>query len=147
MSEWNAQYRRWKGESVGLWTRRLSIARYGLRLSLSGKVIKAFMAFGLIQVVILSAVFFVFGQLAATDSALINWITANGPEQATRMINGLTSWALLYPEICVDGVYRVMFFLMKFVAPWLSLLTVALFVHKLIATPPTASPFSSDGNE
>lgn len=130
---WNAEYRRWKGESVGVWSRRRSIARYGLRLCLSGKAIKVFLVLAFSQALVLSAVFFVFGQLMSPGSALIGWLESIGGTEVTAMVNAITSWALLYPEICVDGIYRIMFFFMKFSSPFLSLIIVALFVHRLIA--------------
>lgn len=130
---WSASYRRWQGESVGVWQRRLSIARYGLRLCLTGKVINAFLILALAQSLGMAAIFFVFGQLVAPESALLNFITSRGGEQATTFINAISSWALLYPEICVDGVYRLVFFGFEFLPPLLSLVIVSLFVHKLIA--------------
>lgn len=130
---WNAQYRRWQGQSVGVWQRRLSIARYGLRLCLSGKIIKIFLVLAFAQTLVLGAVFFLFGQLVAPESALLTWLEGLGGEQVVRVISGLSSWALLYPEICVDGIYRVMFYLMTFSGPFLSMIIVALFVHRLIA--------------
>ncbi|MDQ8200601.1 ABC transporter permease subunit [Pelagicoccus enzymogenes] len=130
---WTAQYRRWEGEGVGVWRRRLSISRYGLRLCLSGKIIKIFLVLAFAQTLLLGGVFFLFGQLVAPESALLGWLESIGGEQMVRVISGLSSWALLYPEICVDGVYRVMFYLLTFSGPFLSMIIVALFVHRLIA--------------
>lgn len=130
---WNAEYRRWTGESVGVWQRRLSIARYGLRLCLAGRVIKLFLLLALAQSLPLAGVFFLFGQLVAPDSALILWLGALGGEQVTSVFNGLASWALLYPEIVVDGVYRIAFYLFTSSCPFFTVVTVALFVHRLIA--------------
>ncbi len=130
---WNAQYRRWEGQSVGVWQRRLSIARYGLRLCLAGKIIKIFLVLAFAQTLVLGGVFFLFGQLVAPESALLGWLEGIGGQEIVRVISGLTSWALLYPEICVDGVYRVMFYLLTFSCPFLSMIIVALFVHRLIA--------------
>ncbi|EDY81271.1 hypothetical protein VDG1235_889 [Verrucomicrobiia bacterium DG1235] len=130
---WNAQYRRWEGESVGVWQRRLSIARYGLRLCLAGRIIKIFLVLSLAQTLVLAGVFFLFGQLVAPDSALLGWLEALGGRQVSTMVSALTSWALLYPEICVDGIYRIMFFFLKFTNPTFSVIIVTLFVHRLIA--------------
>lgn len=130
---WSAQYRRWEGQSVGVWQRRRSIARYGLRLCLSGKIIKIFLVLAFAQTFILGGVFFLFGQLVAPESALLGWIESLGGERIVRVFSALTSWALLYPEICVDGIYRIMYYLMTFSSPFLSMIIVALFVHRLIA--------------
>ncbi|MDQ8203094.1 ABC transporter permease subunit [Pelagicoccus sp. SDUM812003] len=132
-ASWNAEYRRWKGRSVSVWQRRLSITRYGLRLALSGRIMRAFLILSLAQSLILIGVFFFFGQLVAPDSSLIAWLESVGGTQVTRFLNGITSWALLYPEICVDGLYRVMFFLLSYSCPFISVVVVALFAHKLIA--------------
>ncbi len=133
MREWKPQYRRWKGESVGLWKRRLAIARYGLRLCLSGKIVKAFLVLALGQVLVLSVLFVSFGQLVTPESSLVNWIERLAGEKAVTVINGITSWALLYPEICVDGIYRIAYFFIRFPASFFSIFLVALFIHKLIA--------------
>ncbi|MDQ8184060.1 ABC transporter permease subunit [Pelagicoccus sp. SDUM812002] len=130
---WNAQYRRWEGKSVGVWQRRLSIARYGLRLCLSGKIIKIFLVLAFAQTFLLGGVFFLFGQLVAPESALLTWLEGLGGQEIIKIISALTSWALLYPEICVDGIYRVMYYLLTFSGPFLSMIIVALFVHRLIA--------------
>lgn len=130
---WNAQYRRWEGKSVGVWQRRLSIARYGLRLCLSGKIIKIFLVLAFAQAIILGGVFFLFGQLVAPESALLTWMSGFLPDEVMRIISALTSWVLLYPEICVDGIYRIMYYLMTFSSPFLSMIIVTLFVHRLIA--------------
>ncbi len=130
---WTAKYRRWEGQSVGVWQRRLSIARYGLRLCLSGKIIKVFLVLAFAQTFVLGAVFFLFGQLVAPESALLGWLEGLGGQDIVRVISGLSSWALLYPEICVDGIYRIMFYLMTFGSPFLSMIIVALFIHRLIA--------------
>lgn len=130
---WNAQYRRWQGESVGVWRRRLSIARYGLRLCLSGKIIRIFLVLAFAQTFVMGGVFFLFGQLVATESALLLWLEGLGGKELGSMISALTSWALLYPEICVDGIYRILFYLFSFSAPFFSIVIVALFVHRLIS--------------
>lgn len=130
---WSASYRRWEGESVGVWQRRLSIARYGLRLCLTGKVITIFLILSLSQALGMAGIFFVFGQLVAPESALLSFIANRGGEQAATLINALSSWALLYPEICVDGVYRLVFFAFEYSPPFFTLIVVSLFVHKLIA--------------
>lgn len=130
---WNAKYRRWEGKGVGVWKRRLSISRYGLRLCLSGRIIKIFLVLALAQTLVMAGVFFLFGQLVAPESALLSWIESLSGKEVTTMISALSSWALLYPEICVDGIYRIVFFGLKFGSSFFSVIVVALFVHRLIA--------------
>lgn len=133
MSVWHAGYRRWQGASTGVWTRRLAIARYGLRLCLRGKIVRAFLFLGLLQGLVIAGAFFVFGQLVATDSAIIRFIESVGGLRMRTLVNGLSSWALLYPEICVDGVFRLLFSQLRYTNLLLSLVTVALYAHRLIA--------------
>ncbi len=133
MSVWNAQYRRWTGESVSIWKRRLSIARYGLRLCLAGKAIRAFLFLSLVQWLSLTFAFLIFGQLVTPGSALADWITVKTGTRVGAVIDGISAWALLYPEITVDGIYRIGYFVLRFTATPLSILIVALFIHKLIA--------------
>lgn len=130
---WRAEYRRWTGESVGVWTRRISIARYGLRLSLKGKIPRAFLFLAALQALPLAAVFFLFGQFASPDSALLGWVADKGGSEVVEVINAVSSWLLLYPEICVAGIYRGMFGLLAFSAPLFSVIMVTFFVHRLIA--------------
>lgn len=133
MSIWNAQYRRWTGASVGVWRRRGSIARYGLRLCLSGRIIKGFLFLGLMQGFLMAVCFFAFGQFVSPNSYLMSRVRLAG-EDVANFIDGVTGWILLYPDVCVDGIYRVVFWSMFNTASALTVITVALFSHRLIAS-------------
>lgn len=133
MRAWSPVYRRWQGQATGVWARRLSIARYGLKLCLAGKAIRFFILIAFLQGFALTALFALFGQIVNPDSALSNWTAGIAGARNAAIINGLTAWALVYPEICVDGIYRAAFYLAKFSASPLSLIIIALCIHRLIA--------------
>ena len=133
MKTWRPDYRRWQGQATGVWARRFSITRYGLKLCLAGKAIRFFILIAFLQGLVLSVLFGLLGQIVNPESALSNWIGGVAGERNAAIINGLTAWALVYPEICIDGVYRGAFYLAKFSASPLSLIIIALFIHRLIA--------------
>ena len=133
MRSWRPDYRRWQGQATGVWARRFAITRYGLKLCLAGKAIRFFILIAFLQGFVLSVLFGVFGQIVNPESALSNWIAGIAGERNATIINGLTAWALVYPEICIDGIYRAAFYLAKFSASPLSLIIIALFIHRLIA--------------
>ena len=133
MSLIDTGYRRWMGESTGVWTRRWVVVRTGMRLCLRSKILRAIIMFSWSMTLGMTGVFFFFGQLMAPDSSLLTWIGENGGQRATDVINGLTAWFMLYPDVCVDGLYKGVMLLGLNVYLSLTFFAVMLFIPKLIA--------------
>ncbi len=127
------RYQHWQGQSTGIWQRRLTITRYGLRLCLQSKLLLALLAIAWVAALGLVGIYFLVGQLMAPDSALLaSFITKLSP-QIQNVIRGAVSWILLYPEITVDGIYRVTFYFVTLGYFALCFVATSLFVPKLIA--------------
>jgi len=69
----------------------------------------------------------------APDSALLTWISERVGERGTNIINGVAAWFLLYPEVCVDGIYKATMLGGINVYLALSFFAIILFIPKLIA--------------
>lgn len=128
----NLKYTRWKGQSTGIWRRRLAIVRYGCRLSLKSKILKITAAFCFGVGVALIAAFFLLGQLVSPESSLLNLLSANN-DKLKDILNGFASWILVYPEICVDGYYRAMFYASIQLHSFFAVIAIATFIPKLCA--------------
>ena len=133
MSLIDTGYRRWTGESTGVWTRRWVVIRTGMRLCLRSKILRAIIMLSWSMTLGMTGAFFFFGQLMAPDSSLLNWIGTNTGQRATDVINGLTAWFMLYPDVCVDGLYKAVMLLGLNVYLSLTFFAVMLFIPKLIA--------------
>ncbi|MBL9204783.1 MAG: hypothetical protein JNN01_06840 [Opitutaceae bacterium] len=133
MSSLNHGYQHWTGVSTGIWQRRWTITSYGLRLCWQSRFLKVLFAVAWVGALFLMAFYFLIGQLLTPDSSLVTTITENLGKRAQSVINGLSAWILLYPEVSVDGLYRVVFSWATQLYSALAFFAVALFVPKLIA--------------
>ncbi len=127
------RYHHWQGQSTGIWQRRLTITRYGLRLCLQSKLLIGMLAITWVTALGLVGIYFFVGQLMAPESALLaSFVEKLGP-QIQNVIRGAISWILLYPEITVDGIYRVTFYYVTLGNFATCFVAISLFVPKLIA--------------
>ncbi|MCH6256560.1 hypothetical protein MLD52_08380 [Puniceicoccaceae bacterium K14] len=127
-----AAYNRWKGQRTSIWQRRWVIVHYGISLATKSKIFRFVAVLGLTIGLFLIGAFFTLGQLVTPDSSLLSFI-AQGNEKIRDTLNGFASWVILYPEICVDGFYRAMFYAAFHGQLFIALIAVATFVPKLCA--------------
>lgn len=126
-------YQHWRGQSTGIWTRRWTITRYGLRLCWRSRLLKILFAVVWVSALGLVALHFMVGQVLSPDSALLSYFTQNFGRRAKAVIDGMAAWILLYPEISVDGLYRFTLSYASLFYGTLCFYAVALFVPKLIS--------------
>lgn len=130
-------YKHWDGETTSVWQRRWAIASTGLKLCLQGKLLRAVLAVTWSSTLAFMGIIFFVGQLTSPDSTLIRFMAETMGNRAggefLKLANGLASWVVLYPEICVDGVYRFIFFAATKVYSVASFIAISLFVAKLLA--------------
>ncbi len=126
-------YQHWEGRSTGIWRRRYVIAQYGIKLCLQSKVLKILLALVWSSALGLTSIYFLAGQLLSPESGIFANLMEKFPREMTTIINGVTSWILLYPEICVEGLYRGTFFLASNAYIFATFIAVATFIPKLIA--------------
>lgn len=126
-------YQHWKGTSTSIWRRRWTITSYGLRLCWRSKLLRGIFAIAWVSALTVVAFHFLIGQLLSTDSALASFVANSFGRKAKAILDGVTAWILLYPEITVDGLFRITLSLLSLLYVTLCCLAVALFVPKLIS--------------
>lgn len=132
MASLNNGYTRWSGESTGIWQRRWVITQTGLSLCFKQKVLRAIIFLVFSTTLFQLAIILFAGQLTSPDSRLIVFFGNAFGEDALRAANGMASWVLLYPEVVVDGLFRVVFFQLAYTSTFASFFAIALFIAKLI---------------
>src|SRR2546423_325900 len=92
-------YQHWEGVHLGLWHRRLVIARNGLRACLQNKWLRHLVVVCLLGGLVMAAILFLVGQLLVADSIVVQWV-GNFSEIQT-FARFLTTWLEQHPEISV----------------------------------------------
>ncbi len=126
-------YEHWRGTSTSIWRRRWTITSYGLRLCWRSKLLRGVFAIAWVSALTLVAFHFLIGQLLSPDSAFALFVANNFGRKAKAILDGVTAWILLYPEITVDGLFRLTLLSATMLYGTLCCLAVALFVPKLIS--------------
>lgn len=126
-------YQHWTGQSTTLWQRRAAITTYGLRLCWRSRLLKIVFAIAGVMTLALVGFYFAVGQMLTPDSSLSTFIATHSPRRFQAILNGISSWILLYPDVTVDALFRVTLFWAAQLYGFLAFFAVALFVPKLIS--------------
>jgi ABC-type transport system involved in multi-copper enzyme maturation permease subunit len=102
------RYQHWEGAHVGLWGRRLVIARNGLMAVLQTKGVWQLVAMCWMTGLAMSAVMFMVGQLLVADSVVVQWAGNLNP-QLQMFVRLLTTWLEEHPEISVRTTQNILF--------------------------------------
>jgi ABC-type transport system involved in multi-copper enzyme maturation permease subunit len=102
------RYQHWEGTHVGLWGRRLVIARNGLMAFLQTKGVWQLVGMCWITGLIMTAVLFLVGQLLVADSVVVQWAGNLNP-QLQMFVRLLTTWLEEHPEISVRTTQNILF--------------------------------------
>jgi ABC-2 type transport system permease protein len=102
------RYQHWEGSHVGLWGRRLVIARNGLMAFLQTKGVWQLVGMCWITGLIMTAVLFLVGQLLVADSVVVQWAGNLNP-QLQMFVRLLTTWLEEHPEISVRTTQNILF--------------------------------------
>jgi ABC-2 type transport system permease protein len=102
------RYQHWEGRHVGLWGRRLVIARNGLMAFLQTKGVWQLVGMCWITGLVMSAVLFLVGQLLVADSVVVQWAGNLNP-QLQMFVRLLTTWLEEHPEISVRTTQNILF--------------------------------------
>jgi len=102
------RYQHWEGHHVGLWGRRLVIARNGLMAFLQTKGVWQLVGMCWITGLVMSAVLFLVGQLLVADSMVVQWAGNLNP-QLQMFVRLLTTWLEEHPEISVRTTQNILF--------------------------------------
>src|SRR4051812_14664568 len=92
-------YQHWEGTHVGIWGRRLAIARNGVSACLKNPWMRRLIALAWIGALLITAILFGIGQLLIKDSLVNQWLGESGP-----LLQSLTSWLEQHPDTAVRTV-------------------------------------------
>lgn len=103
------RYKHWEGTHVGLWGRRLVIARNGITACLQTKGVWQFVVMCWLSALVMTAVLFLVGQLLVADSVVVQWAGNLNP-QLQMFVRLLTTWLEEHPEISVRTTQNILFY-------------------------------------
>jgi hypothetical protein len=122
---------RWREAPLGVGYRRRTIALAGLRQLLRTRFFKILLGFAWFAGVAIAAGGFVFSQSVASGGWLESLAAKFGP-RAEAIFAAVSGVVTLYPDICVRGVFTLLFWAHSFLGLWLSLLALTTLVPSLI---------------
>jgi ABC-2 type transport system permease protein len=102
-------YKHWHGVHLGLWSRRLVIARNGLTACLRNKWLRHVVVLCWGTTLLMTALLFMVGQLLVADSIVVQWVGNFNPGLQS-FARFLTTWLEQHPEISVRTLQNVMFY-------------------------------------
>ena len=102
-------YQHWEGTHVGIWGRRLVIARNGLTACLQNKWMRYLVVVCWMAALAMTAFLFLIGQLLVADSVVVQWVGTFNP-QLQSFAHMLTSWLEQHPEISVHTSQNLLFY-------------------------------------
>ena len=122
---------RWRAAPRGITYRRWTILWTGLRLLLRTRFFKILIGIAWSAGLAIAVLGFAFSQSVATGGWLENLATRLGPRMEA-VIQALGAFVTLYPDICVSGVFSLIFWLHSFIGLYLTLIALAIMVPRLI---------------
>src|SRR5260370_77616 len=127
----DTSYQHWKGVHLGLWSRRLVIARNGLLGCLQNKWMRHLVLLCWVAALGMAGFLFLVGQLLVADSVVVQWV-GNFDPRGQMFARLLTTWLELHPEISVRTTQNALFY---FFCTWLmraSIFAIGLAIPLLI---------------
>jgi hypothetical protein len=124
--------RRWREKPASVAYRRWVIVSTGLRQLLSTRFFKVLLFLAWTAGVAMAAAGFVFTQSLASGGWLESWAASLGPKPQA-IVSAFCAVVLLYPDICIGGLFTSVFWAHSFLALGLSLVALSVVVPRLIA--------------
>ncbi len=115
----------------GVAYRRWVITSTGLRQLLATRFFRLLLTLAWTAGVGMAACGLVFSQSVATGGWLERAATAFGP-RAEALASAFGGLVLLYPDVCVTGLFTVVFWLQSFLGLWLCLVALTVLVPRLV---------------
>lgn len=129
--ETSLDFSRWKEKPHGVNYRRWVILSTGLRQVLSTRFFRFMLVVAWATAFLVAATIFCFSQSVASGGWLETWAANFGPrpEAVAKAVGALV---LLYPDLCIRGLYTSIFWLQSFAGLWISLIAITSLVPQLI---------------
>jgi ABC-2 type transport system permease protein len=122
---------RWRTAPKGIWHRRWVIVSLGVRQLMRLRFFRTVLFVGWAAAAAIAATLFIFSQSVATGGWLETVAARMGP-RAQALASALGGLILLYPDICIKGLYTLLFWLQSFVGFYLSLIGLTLIIPRLV---------------
>jgi ABC-2 type transport system permease protein len=122
---------RWREKPRGLDYRRRTIVIAGLKELFATKLFKFLLSVAWGGGLLIAILGFSFTQSIATGGWLETYATNFGP-RAEAIVSAFGAFVLLYPDICINGLFTLIFWLHSYLALLLSLVALTVIVPRLI---------------
>ena len=116
----DVNYKHWEGVHLGVWSRRLAIARNGLTACLKLRWMANLVVLCWGAGLAAAAVLFLTGQLLVADSVVVRWVATFNPDLQS-FANALTFWLKDHPDISVGTTQNVLFY---YFGNWLMVVSI-----------------------
>ncbi len=123
---------RWRETPKGLGYRRRTIIFTGLRQLLRVRFFPALLIGAWAAGLLIAAAGFLFTQAVASGGWLESYSANFGP-RAEAVVTAFGGFVTLYPDICIGGLFTLIFWLHSFVGLGVSLIALTIMVPQLIA--------------
>src|SRR5262245_20024186 len=101
-------YQHWDGAHIGLWRRRMVIARAGIVACLQTRGMRQLVGMCWMAGLAMTVILFMVGQLLVTNSIVVQWAGNLNP-QLQSFVRLLTAWLEQHPEISVRTTQNLLF--------------------------------------
>lgn len=105
----DTSYQHWDGVHLGLWERRLVIARNGIARALQIKGMRHLVTVCWMAALVMTAILFLVGQLLVPNGLVVQWVGNLNP-QLQMFARLLTTWLEQHPEASVQVTQNVLFY-------------------------------------
>lgn len=122
---------RWRDAPLGVMHRRGAIVSVGLRQLLRTRFFRILLFLAWTTGLVMAIAGFLFTQSIATGGWLESFAADQGP-RAAAIASAFTAVVLLYPDICIGGLFTLLFWVHSFVGLMLSLVALTVVVPSLI---------------
>jgi ABC-2 type transport system permease protein len=122
---------RWREKPRGIDYRRRTIVIAGLKELWATKLFKLLLSAAWFGGLMIAVAGFTFSQSIATGGWLETYATNFGP-RAEAVVSAFGAFVLLYPDICIHGLFTLIFWLHSYLGLFLSLVALTVIVPRLI---------------
>lgn len=123
--------RRWQEKPAGLTYRRWVIVSTGLRQIMRMRLFQILLFLAWTTGVLMATAGFIFTQSLTSGGWMESFATSLGP-RPQAIVSAFCALVLLYPDICIGGLFTGVFWLHSFLALGFSLIALSVVVPRLI---------------
>lgn len=122
---------RWQEKAKGVGYRRWVIVSTGLKQVLRLRLFRILMFLGGFAGALIAISGFVFSQ-SVTSGGWLETLAASFGPRAQAVTAAFNAVVLLYPDVCIDGLFTLIFGFQSYVGLWLSLVGLTLLIPRLV---------------